>query len=64
MVLKFESGGKHTKYRRIKIANFTIQLGKSWLQVNDIEMYSRHNGGKSADAKRFISTFRTKFANT
>ena len=30
---------------------------KSWLQINDIEMYSTHNEGKSVIAERFTRTF-------
>ena len=30
---------------------------KSWLQDNDIEMYSTHNKGKSVVAERFIRIF-------
>ena len=33
---------------------------KSWLQLNDIEMYSTHNQGKSAVAERFIRTLKNK----
>ena len=33
---------------------------KSWLQNNDIEMYSTHNEGKSLVAKRFIRTLQNK----
>ena len=33
---------------------------KSWLEKNDIEMYSRHNEGKSVVAERFIRTLETK----
>ena len=33
---------------------------KSWLQDDDIEMYSTHNEGKSAVAKRLIRTLRNK----
>ena len=33
---------------------------KSWLQDDDIEMYSTHNEGKSAFAKRLIRTLRNK----
>ena len=29
---------------------------KSWLQDNNIEMYSMHNEGKSVVAERFIRT--------
>ena len=33
---------------------------KSWLQDNDIEMYSIHNEGKSVVAGRFIRTLKNK----
>ena len=33
---------------------------KSFLQSNDIEMYSMHNEGKSVIAKRFIGIFNNK----
>ena len=33
---------------------------KSWLQDNDIEMYSTHNEGKSVVAERFIRTHENK----
>ena len=33
---------------------------KSWLQDNDIEMYSMQNDGKSVVAERFIRTLKTK----
>ena len=33
---------------------------KSWLQDNDIEMYSKHNEGKSVFAERFITALRIK----
>ena len=29
---------------------------KSWLEKNDIEIYSAHNEGKSVAAERFIRT--------
>ena len=37
---------------------YNISL-KSWLQDNDIEMYSTHNEGKSVVAERFIRTLNT-----
>ena len=37
---------------------------KSWLEKNDIEMYSTHNEGKSVVAERFIRTKRTRSTNT
>ena len=33
---------------------------KSWIEKNDIEMYSAHNEGKSVIAKRFIRTIKNK----
>ena len=33
---------------------------KSWLEKNDIEMYSTHNERKSVVAERFIKTLRNK----
>ena len=33
---------------------------KSWLQDNDIEMYSTHNKGKSVVAEIFIRTLKNK----
>ena len=33
---------------------------KIWLKVNDIEMYSIHNEGKSVVAERFVRTLETK----
>ena len=33
---------------------------KSWLQNNNIEMYSVHNEGKSVVAERFIMTLKNK----
>ena len=33
---------------------------KSWLQANDIDMYSEYNGEKSVIAERFIRTLNIK----
>ena len=33
---------------------------KSWLEKNDIEMYSTHNEGKSILAERFMKTLKNK----
>ena len=33
---------------------------KSWLEKNNIEMYSTHNEGKSVVAERFIRTLKNK----
>ena len=37
---------------------------KSFLQNNNIEMYSTHNEGKPVIAKRFIRTLENKFVTT
>ena len=37
---------------------------KSWLQDNDIEIYSTHNESKSVVAERFTRTLRIKLINT
>ena len=37
-------------------SEFYNKLMKSWLQDNEIEMYSSHNEGKSVVAERFITT--------
>ena len=34
---------------------------KSWLQDNNIEMYSIHNKGKSVVAERFIGSLRNNY---
>ena len=34
----------------------------SWLEKNDIEMYSMYNEGKSVVAERFIRTLKNKFS--
>ena len=33
---------------------------KSWLEKNDVEMYSAHNQGKSVIAERFIRALKNK----
>ena len=33
---------------------------KSWLEKNDIEMYSTHNEGRSVVAERLVRTLKTK----
>ena len=43
-----------------KGSEFYNRLMKSWLQENDIEMYSAHNEGRSDAAKRFIRTLKNK----
>ena len=49
-----------TKYELIKEVNFTVILCKNWLKDNDIEIYSKHNEGKSVVAERFIRILKTK----
>ena len=44
-------------------SDFYNQLMKSFLQANDLEMYSTYNEGKSVIAERFIRTL-IKFSNT
>ena len=45
-----------TKYELIKTVNFI----KSWLQDNNIEIYSTYNEGKSVVAEKFIIIFKNK----
>ena len=48
-----------------KGSEFYNRSMKSFLQNNDIEMYSAHNEGKSVIAERFIRTLKIiKFTNT
>ena len=37
---------------------------KDFLKINNIEMYSTYNEGKSVVAERFLRTRKTKFLNT
>ena len=46
-----------------KGSEFSKRLMKSWLEKNDIEMYSIHNEGKSVIAERFITILKTKIYN-
>ena len=48
-----------TKYRQTKVTNFVI-INESCQEKNAIEIYSIHNEGKSAVAKRFIRTLQNK----
>ena len=58
-----ESNRKPNKTWVDKESKFYNRSVKSWLQDNNIEMYSRHNEGKSVVAERLIRTLRTKFTN-
>ena len=55
-----ESGRKPNKIWVNKGSEFYNTPMKSWLKDNDIEMYSRHNEGKSVVAERFIRTLKKK----
>ena len=46
-----------------KGGEFYNRLMKSWLEKNDIEMYSTHNEGKPVVAERFIRTIKTRSTN-
>ena len=43
-----------------KGSKFYNRSMKSWLEKNDMEMYSTHNEEKSVDTERFIRTLKTK----
>ena len=59
-----ESNSKPNKIWVDKGSEFYNISIKSFLQNNDIEMYSAHNEGKSVVAKRFIRTCKKiKFTN-
>ena len=51
------------KYGLFKVVNFTI---KGFLKINNIEMYSTYNEGKSVIAERCImlGRWKTKFLST
>ena len=46
-----------------KVTEFYNRSMKSFLQNNDVEMYSTHNEGKSVIAKRFIRILKIEFIN-
>ena len=48
---------------REKGSEFYNRSMKSWLQDNDIEMYSTHNEGKYIVVEKFIRTLKIKFTN-
>ena len=53
-----ESKRKPNKKWIYKGSEFYYILMKSFLQNNDLEMYSKHNEGKSVTAERFIKNLR------
>ena len=55
-----ESNSKPNDIWVDKGSEFNNTSMKSWLEKNDIEMYSTHNEGKSAIAERFIRTLSNK----
>ena len=58
-VLK-ESNRKSNKIWVDKGSEFYNRSMKSWLEKNDIEMYSTHNEGKSVITERIIRTLKNK----
>ena len=59
-----ESNQKPNKISLDKGSEFYNKPMKSFLQNNDVEMYSIHNEEKSVVAQRFIRTLKNKFINT
>ena len=55
-----ESNCKLNKICVDKGSEFCNSSIKKWLKVNDIEMYSTNNEGKSVTAERFIRTLKNK----
>ena len=55
-----ESNRKPNKILVDKGSKFYNRSMKSWLEKNDLEMYSAHNEGKSVIAERFIRTLKNK----
>ena len=55
-----KSNRKPNKIWVDKGSEFYNRSMKSWLEKNDIEMYSTHNEGKSVVAERFIRTIKNK----
>ena len=56
-----ESNRKPNKIWVDKGSKFHNSSMKSWLEKNDIEMYSMHNERKYVVAERFIRTLKIKF---
>ena len=55
-----ESNRKPNKICVDKSSEFYNRSRKSWLEQNDMEMYSTHNKGKSVVDERFIRTLKNK----
>ena len=58
-----ESNRKPNKIWAHNGSAFYNRSMKSWLEKNNIEMYSTHNEGKSIVAERFIRTIKNKISN-
>ena len=56
----YDSNRKPSKIWVDKGSKFYNSSLKSWLQKNDIEMYSTHNEEKSVVGYRFIRTLKNK----
>ena len=56
-----ESNCKPNKTSKDKGSKFYNRSVKSWLQDNDIEMYSTHNKGNSVLSERFIRTLKKTY---
>ena len=48
------------KYWLIKVVNVIIKSFKDFFKINNTEMYSTYNKGKSAVAEKFIRTIKKK----
>ena len=59
-IILIESNHKPNKIWVDKGSEFYKRSMKSFLQNNDMEMYSKHNEGKSVVAERFIRTLKNK----
>ena len=55
-----DSARKPSKIWVDKRSEFYNNSSKKWLKDNDVQMYFKHNEGKSVVAKRFIRTLNTK----
>ena len=55
-----ESGSKPNNTWADKGSKFCNKLLKSWLEENDIEMYSIHKEGKSVIVERFVRILKNK----
>ena len=53
-----ESNRKPNKIWEYKGSELCNRSMKSWLEDNDVEVYSKHNEVESVVAERFIATFK------